>query len=229
MGIDDEYIYDSNEFLHPKLNTKLTLLIGFKPYRHNNRNLRIEGNILMNQIIYDICKLFPNNSCMLHFQYELIYYKKDIKKSANKYEKFMVDDTKPYKYALFDGSERALFLYWAFQKGFLKEEVKQKVNLYSKDILPLNNDKLLKMMKSSIGNIFISDIYLEKYRIFCMVYTMITNGTFYKLNIYTDIGTLYTNLTDFSELDESSENYSKLFNMFDRVYDDYVSNIERWQ
>ena len=232
MGIDDEYSYPGDELLFP--DTEPTLLMAFKPYNGSKRNLSIEGNILMHEIIYDICELFSENNCMMHFQNEIFYYEQDVNKFPNKYKKLLlneinIDDIKPDNYTFFDGSERALFLYWAFQKGFLKEEIKQKVNLYSKDILPLNNDKLLKMMKSSIGNIFISDLYLKEYRIFCMVYTMIMNGSFYDLNMYTNIGTLYTNLTDFSQLDESSENYSKLFNMFDRAYDDYVSNIELWQ
>jgi len=211
LYIEDEYQYGTDDFLEN--DEKFSLVIVFILSKKSTYKA-----ILMREIIIDEVEKKITNSFLIEGDDEDRYFEKV--EGYNSYKVFINGN----KYIYFDKSEIALFFYWAFQKKMLHPNVEKVISLNEKEIIQFDNVSVLKLMNQTIGSDLIYDYIKEEYIDFVVFYTAKINYNSPKnVNLYTDIGDVYPELTDFKNILIIDEKYNNLYNMFEEAYKNFLS------
>ena len=124
------------------------------------------------------------------------------------------DERYPYVFI-----ETPILLYWSYQNKFLTEQINTLVSLYETTLIPLTHQKLMDMMRGTIGNVFFSEHVKKEYRDFLVDYTDIVSG--YTVQYQNDLKNLYPKMRTYSEIPQTDEEYNKILSMLDMRYQEY--------
>jgi len=131
-----------------------------------------------------------------------------------------IEEYKDKKY-LYNGVETALFIYWCYKNKLLVEEVRKVVNLYEEEILPLSSEKLIEIMKGTIGTKVTTDYFTEKGKEFSIGYLTVTNWAY---NLFYDLRRVYPTDTNFPKKLETEEELNMILKLLDIRYEQFNSD-----
>lgn len=151
-------------------------------------------------------------------------------KEEDKYIIYENQDGKPYLLAdieeykdkkyLYHGVEITLFIYWCYKNKLLVESVIKVVQLYEEEILPLSPEKLIEMMKGTIGTKVTTDYFTEEGKKFAIGYLTVTNWAY---NLFYDLRRVYPTDTDFPKKLETEEELNTILKLLDIRYKQFNS------
>lgn len=118
----------------------------------------------------------------------------------------------------YSGWEKGLFLYWSYKNNLLVSEVEKVIKSYSEELKELNHKILLDIVKNSIGDKIDVEFFKEENREFVIDYIFSSTEEYC---FYIDIQELYSNIKDTNEIPESSTEYNKIMQIFDKRFEEY--------
>ena len=136
---------------------------------------------------------------------------------------YLLADIEQYqdKKYLYNGVEIALFIYWCYKNKLLIEAVMKVISLFEEEILPLSSEKLIEIMKSTIGTKVTTDYFTEEGKEFAIGYLTVTNWAY---NFFYDLRKLYPTDTNFPKKLETEEELNTILKLLDIRYEQFNSD-----
>ena len=95
------------------------------------------------------------------------------------------------------------------------------ISLFEEEILPLSSEKLIEIMKSTIGTKVTTDYFTEEGKEFAIGYLTVTNWDY---NFFYDLRKLYPTDTNFPKKLETEEELNMILKLLDIRYEQFNSD-----
>lgn len=183
---------------------------SLQKYANYDECINIIKNVYEEKNIYNLYKVLIMKETLENIKSQttaLTQYKLEIKGSENIQSEFT-----------YSGWEKGLFLYWSYKNNLLVSQVEKVIKLYSEELKELNHKILLDIVKHSIGDKIDIEFFKEENREFVIDYIFLSTEEY---GFYIDIQELYSNIKDTNGIPESSTEYNKIMQIFDKRYEEY--------